>query len=644
MARLRLLIRICVAALLLSLAIRSIPVRAEQFPPLVLTSARLARTVTATWPSVSPVASYQIAVTLDPVAHTLAGSEVVTYYNRTSEAISDLVWHLYLNAFRDAQTTFMRESGGQLVDPSSGLAYPGWVEVDTLTLQPRDGSAADLMPASAVSETLMTTRLPQPLQPGGVLTLSVTFHALLPRVIARTGFSGDYYMVGQWFPKLSVYQEGKGWNAVQLHARSEFFADFGNYDLAVTAPAEHVVAAVGQPAGTESNADGSVTHRFHAEGVIDTAWTSCPRFREAQRSVGSVKVVVLYLPEHEALVPRYLDAAAKALSRYGAWFGGYPYPRLTLVDVPDDAPRAGGMEYPTLVTVGTLDVALPPGLGSDLFAEEVVVHEIGHQWWQSTVATNEGAEPWLDEGLAEYSAARVLERDYQGRPLLQLGPVRLGALDLERMQYLMHPATPMYGAAWEFGGLQYGVAAYYKPAVVLATLERIVGEERWLSVLRTYYLRYRFRHPTTADFLAVVAEVAGPETRQLLEPLVYNGETVNYAVTELQCTPDGQVQRCTAQVERQGGVVLPVELEAVFADGQRLRQTWDTRESTATLVYERTSPVDVVQLDPERKILLDRDWHDNSITRKPQVAPMVRVLSSWFYAVEEFILTVGGLW
>jgi len=597
----------------------------------------------AGWPAVTPVASYDIAVTLDPAAHTLAGRQVVTYVNRTAEPIPNLVWHLYLNAFRSADTVFMRESGGQLRGFPFDPAYPGWIEVDAMALQ-RPAGPVDLLPTAVLSETLLTTPLPAPLPPGGTLTLTVGFRAQLPRAFARTGFAGDFHMVGQWFPKLSVYEEGRGWNAVPFHANSEFFADFGSYDLAVTVPAGYVVGAVGVPAGREDNADGTATHRFHAAGVIDTAWAASPRFREARRAAGPAEVVLYYLPEHESLAPRYLDAAVRALDAYGAWFGPYPYPRLTLVDVPDDAAGAGGMEYPTLVTVGMLEIRVPPGLGTDLFPELVTVHEVGHQWWQSTVATNEGAEPWLDEGLTEYASIRLLDTAYAGRALIEVGGLRLSALDLDRLGYLNAPDTPIYGAAWEFSGAHYAAAAYYKPALALATMERIVGEERWLRALRTYYERYQFAHPTTEDFLAVIAEAAGPEARALLEPLVYEGTAVGYAAAGLECAPAGGLHRCTATVAREEQGVLPVEVEFTFADGRRERQSWDGRAPSRSWVYEQAVPLEAVEVDPDRRLVLDRAWLDNSRTRAPQVGPLVRILGSWLYALEQFVLAMGGLW
>lgn len=594
-------------------------------------------TLAPAWPPVPPVASYAIAVRLDPQAHTLDGHETITYHNRTGETITELVFHLYLNAFSGPDTTFMRESGGISRGFVARLAQPGWTKVETLALL--SPQAVDLLPAAVVSETLMTVPLPQPLLPGQVLTLSLDFHAQLPAVFARTGFAGDFHMVGQWFPKLSVYREGRGWNAHQFHANSEFFADFGTYDVTITVPEGYVVGATGLPAGRDSHADGTVTHHYHAEAVIDFVWTAWPRFQESSRRFGAVEVVLLYPPGHERYVERFFKAAEICLREYGDWYGPYPYPRLTIVDVPENAGGAGGMEYPMLVTAGP-PMSWPLSLLEGLFPEAVTVHEIAHQWWQSTVATNEFEEPWLDEGFTEYSMARLLGQFYE----TNASSILDSRFEMDLATYLAMPALPMYGRAWDFSGLEYTVAVYQKPVAVLTTMERILGEERWLSVLRTYYRRYQFGHPTTEDFLAVVAEVAGPEVRNYLEPLVYGRGMVDYAVSEMACAPADRGEACTVTISRLGEVALPVEVEAAFADGRRVRESWDGKAESKNYVYNTTAPLESVQVDPAGKIPLDISPLNNSRTQQVQAGAVLRIAYPWLNTLQHLILTLGGLW
>jgi hypothetical protein len=355
----------------------------------------------------TPIASYTIEVALDAETKTLTAHEVTTYVNTTADPIPDLVFHLYLNAFRDENSIFLQEGGpfhrGYRWDPNDA----GWVQVTNVHLS--DGTPLTL--EEIEDGTLARATLPAPVAPGETVEIELDFQAQLPRVFARTGHADDFFMVGQWFPKLGVWQDG-AWNAYPFHANAEFYADFGTYDVSITLPADYITGATGLPVSTVDNGDGTQTVHYHAEDVIDFAWTGSPRFQEITRQVEEIEILHLYLPEHAWATERVLDAAEAAVRHYSQWYGPYPYARLTVVDVPDDGQGAGGMEYPTLVTAGTMSaLGVGPGLtrsGNERTIELVVVHEIGHQWWQSMVAFNEAEEPWLDEGFTDYSALRVI--------------------------------------------------------------------------------------------------------------------------------------------------------------------------------------------------------------------------------------------
>ena len=583
----------------------------------------------------TPVASYTIAVTLDTEAKTLAAHEVVTYVNTTADPIPDLVFHLYLNAFRDRNSIFLREGGathrGQGWDPE----HPGWIEVTDIRLS--DGTPLAL--EEIEDGTLARADLPAPVAPGETVEVELDFRAQLPRVFARTGYAGDFFMVGQWFPKLGVWQDG-AWNAYPFHANSEFYADFGTYDVTITLPVGYVTGGTGLPVSTVDNGDGTQTVHYHAEDVIDFAWTASPRFREATRQVDGVEILYLYLPEHEWTVGRVLDAAEAAVSHYSRWYGPYPYARLTVVDVPDDGQGAGGMEYPTLVTAGAMDMlGLGPGPARsrmDRSLELVVTHELGHQWWQSMVGFNEAEEPWLDEGFTDYSAVRVMEAVYGAdTSFLDAGNLQMGYFDMRRMEYLADPRVPMYGRAWDFGEMEYGVAAYSKPVLSLRTLERTLGTETWLEVMSTFFHRYRFGHPTTEDFRTVAEEVSGQDLSWFFDGLVYGDGVLNYTVTG--------VDEHAVTVARQGDLVVPTEVLVTFADGSTLLEPWDGEEAEVTFTYDDRPPVRSAEVDPQRKVVIDLRWADNGLSRRLEVAPWLALVTRLLYYLQNMLLVLGGL-
>lgn len=589
-------------------------------------------------------ASYTLSVRLDPASRQLHGKETITYTNATNRSIPDLVFHLYLNAFKSADTIFLQESGPVHRGFSWDEANPGWIEVTKLRL----AGGSDLALSLLEDGTLARADLPEPVAPGQSLTVEVEFTAQLPKVFARTGWALDrggdpFFMVGQWFPKLGVWQED-GWNAYPFHANSEFFADFGDYTAAITLPVGYTSGATGVEASSTLNGDGTRTVTYHAEKVIDFAWTASPNFRSASRQVGEAEIVYLYLPEHAWSTERALGAASIALKRYSAWFGPYAYPRLTLVDVPDAGQGAGGMEYPSLVTLGTLDFTGLGGIisqtGWERSLEMVAVHEIAHQWWQTMVATNEAEEPWLDEGFADYSTARLLQAEWgKGRDMLEFSGIQVGYLDYRRLEYIALPYTPASGSAWDFDLLRYGIAAYSKPAVALTTLQNVLGEEKMNALLREYFARWRFGHPTAQDFQTAAVEIAGEPLAWFFggadqgSGLVDGSGTLNYAAKA--------IGEDWLTVVREGELAIPVEISVTFANGTQEQVRWDGKEAEKTFHFER--PLRSFVIDPQHKIVVELAWVDNGLARAPDGSAWLAAVARLVYRMQDWLLVLGGI-
>ena len=568
----------------------------------------LARTPAPTNPTAPEIASYDIQVTLDPQARALTGRQVLTYRNATQKPIPELVFHLYLNAFKSRESIFMKESGGQLrgfpFDPQSG----GWIDVTAIRLV--DGPVLRLEPLE--DGTLARAALPRPVAPGETVQVELAFTAQLPRIFARTGWVIDqkgepFFLVAQWFPKAGVWTED-GWRADPFHANAEFFADFGVYQVAISLPAGYVTGATGLPVETtRSGAAQTVTYR--AEGVIDFAWVASPRLETATQEHGGRELVYLYLPEHEGSAGRVFETAALALDRFSDWFGPYPYPRLTMVDVPEEGGGAGGMEYPTFITLGAHSSDnRPRPAGFTDYLSVVVVHEVAHQWFQSMLATDEGREPWLDEGFADYATTRFFLQEYG---LEFDGPQRVafapGFLQGRRGAFLRDPSVPMHGPAWEFEYGDYVIAAYAKPGFALLTLENVLGEQTMLAILRAYYARYRYSHPTTADFERVAVEVSGQPLDWFFDGLVYGSDTLNYTAQSI----EGQ----TVTIESTGEIDVPVDVLVTLEGGAKQTVTCAPAGAETECAFTFDRPVESVMVDPERKLLIDTDWKDNQLPR-----------------------------
>jgi hypothetical protein len=296
------------------------------------------------------IANYEISVKLDPETRKIHGSQILTWRNDSDDYINDLQFHLYLNAFKNELSTFMIESS--------------------------DGNPDD--------QTVLRIPLDQPVKPREVITINIDFVARLPQVFARTGYKGDFYMVGQWFPKIGVYESAgeryavKGqWNCHQFHLNSEFFADYGVYEVTITVPENYVVGATGVLINEGQEKEGVKSLTYYCEDVHDFAWTADPDYIVVEDQWRHVNIKFLAHPGRETQVERHIGSAKIALEFFDDWYGSYPYSTLTIVDPRYRAFGAGGMEYPTLITAGSFWM-LPNGLR---LPESVTIHEFGHNYW-----------------------------------------------------------------------------------------------------------------------------------------------------------------------------------------------------------------------------------------------------------------------
>ncbi len=558
---------------------------------LIPSSSMLARTAPAVSQQLAPnIASYRMDVRLDPESKTIVGTERITYSNPSLATLGEIWLRLYLRAFRDANTTWMRENGSW----SAATLPPdhiGDITVQRLALA--DGT--DLLASATLTDTLMRVPLPQPLLPGQSLELDVSWASKLPRVFARTGYGGrndSFFMVGQWYPKMAVYDRGR-WDTEPWHANAEFFNDFGSYDLNITVPQGYVVAGAGVPAGQATNTNGTRTLRFTADDVTDFAFAASPDFQTRVIKAGGVDIALYYLPEHAAAADAYLAVAAEALQMYGTWYGAYPHPRLTIVDVPDDATAAGGMEYPTLITseVG--------GGGSYSWLAYVTAHEIGHQWWPMQTATNEAAEPWLDEGLTEYTGIRYMAESPRGWSAS-------GAVAFEQSLYASRAGLPATLPSWNYSNGAY-VVVYSKTALGLWTLEGVAGTERFRHAMADYLTQYRFKHPTGADFRAVLERDIG-DLGWLFDDYLNSSGTIDYAVAQIDHTEAASMVR----VVRKGTVRAPVDILVTFRSGAQQVQSWDGQATSVELSFAGRNTVVRAEVDPFRKLKAELNRLDNS--------------------------------
>jgi hypothetical protein len=633
------------------------------------------------------VVHYDIDATLDPIRHSVTGREKLTWRNRSQVAVKSVYLHLYMNAFEGSGSTFFTEKRQRDTGFRTGVDTRDgeWGHIALRSVHQAGANAAwtfvhpDRGPAS--DHTVVRVDLPSAVAPGGSTTLDIDFLTQLPRVIARTGYFGSFHLVGQWFPKIAVLElpgergaTAPRWNAHEFHLNSEFYADFGSYDVKLTVPRDYTVGATGERQGAPVEKDGMLTHRYLQGDVHDFAWTADKRSArplvETWTGPGSptVTVTVLYPPEYAASAAPAMKAAKDALGYFSNTLGPYPYKTLTVVIPPYNAEEAGGMEYPTFFTAEGY-AKVEPGTIDQYALDVVTIHEFGHGYFYGLLASNEFEEPMLDEGLNEYWDSRML-RD-RGQDIFMATPLtrKLGfgpgfkVFDVERMGTpRSDPADPIGQNAWD--RLQGIGPVYARTATALRDLEARIGKEATARAFKEYYRRWKFRHPSAADLRETLAEVTGqravvesvfaqqvyavtrvddriasvtsreqlplPGTRQAganwVEDRQSDLDKHEEATREKwkKAHPDakpglGPFPWRTEVTLRRYGAAVPQTLRVTFADGSVETVQWNADEKSHKETWRKfswTRPARAVsaELDPQRLHYLDASKLDDSRT------------------------------
>jgi hypothetical protein len=562
--------------------------------------------------------------------------------------------------------------------------------------------------------TVLRVPLPEPVGPGGEVRLKIEFESKVPRRAARTAYYQDRFFIGQWFPKPGVYEEGKGWNCHAYHENSEFFSDYADFAVHITVPEAFVVGASGKQVAASRDEKGKkTTYTYRQSAIHDFAWTADPAFIKVERDfiaadevtaaeyedlsrrlglpaaelkLPDVKMILLIAPQHKSQIDRHFKALRAALKYYGLWYGPYPYETITMVDPPYRT-GSGGMEYPTLFTAGTSAITSDQAWSP----EGVIVHEFGHGYWYGLAGNNEFEEAWLDEGINTYSTGKVLAKAYGAGVM----PFNLRGIPLDKLfripsylDYELDRATglgvvkidPILTPSWLFySRISYALNVYQRTSTMLNTLERLLGEDVMIRVLRAFQMAYRYRHPHSQDFIRIAQETSGRDLGWFFGQFLYDTLDFDYGVGRLRSEEkpvaelgvfdkDGRkdevtpkkleelkkqkknapkIFRTEVMVKRFGeakvGPDFPVTLEVVFEDGSRETRTWDGQARWREFRFEKPAKAVSARIDPETRWLLDSNLSNNSIKAKPSRTGLWRMTSLVLFWTQNVLHVLGGL-
>ena len=595
------------------------------------------------------IANYQIEADLDWKEKLLTGQETLSWRNTGSAATGELPLHLYLNAFKGPQSLFFKEKGGVLGPGEGGwdaqeVRHWGYCRLLSVHLGNRllDGHFGE-------DETVYWVRLPHPVEPGETVRLEIAWESRFPLVHTRSGWSRDFLMGAQWFPKAGVY-EGDTWNCRAYHAGTGFYADFGTYDVDLSLPSTLLLAHAGtlengptvQDLPRDPKRPANVVWQLHAEDVHDFAWAVMPLRNWGYRTFDyrGIQVYCFFQPENGSSYQRQRLAIQGALKHASEWFFPYPYPILTILDVPEGAEAADQMEYPTLATASSR--SFDP-LRQRFRPERSTIHQVGHQWFYGMLAPDAAAEPWLDEGMATWFSQRAIERGYQS--LYSSRRFQVGTDAPAVAGYWRDPSVDALSRpGYQTRDLESGIiAARHKAPLVLDQLEAILGRPMMEQVMQGYTREMAFRHPTSQDFQRIAERVSGRNLAGFWRDFVDGTDVLDVVIQKVGTQevleggwmesasgpvfanpqPASPGRRGSVTLLRRGGLRLPITLWVRLENRTEQRITWDGQDRWVTLDFD--SPVTVAILDPDGNYPMLKDrLHANYSAR-----PVRRGLHYW---------------
>jgi len=576
-------------------------------------------------------ADYRISATLDSARNELRGRETIHYVNHSPDALPYLWLYLEQNLCApNSITNTLNQPPLAFADVSFDFSCGGFRGGLTLDSATVGGAPA----RKTIYGTTMRIDLPTPLAPGASVDLGFAWRFDVPEMGGgRMGHDGPLYELGQWYPRMAVYDDVRGWNHEPYIGAGEFYLEYGSFDVELTVPPSYLVAATGvlrnpeqvltaaqrsrlalarradtavaivtaaeagNPRATRPGS-GPFTWRFTADSVRDFAWAAAPNWRWEASSVDGILVETLYRTSADKWVEAHRMARGTIAYFSRQWFR-YPYPHATTVEGP-----VGGMEYPMLTFV--------PNNSTREAQQWALAHEFGHEWFPMVVGSNERLYPWMDEGFNTFIDLHNTALYFAGTPYgdtIESNPLHLAAIHSipGQEQPLISNPTEVRDLMW---------VGYQKPALMLQTLRfEVMGQERFDAAFREYIRTWAFKHPTPADFFRVMRDASGMELDWFWRGWIFTTARLDQAVDSVTADSAGHA---VVHLANRGTMVMPAELRLTYADGTaetvrlpvemwNLGRRFDYRVPASKAVRR-------VEVDP-RHVLPDLDRSNNAWNR-----------------------------
>ena len=582
-------------------------------------------------------ADYLLRGTLDTAAKSLKGEETLRYTNNSPDTLRFVWLQVEQNAFKSGSlNSFVFPSASRF----GARNFEGGDFIDHLDqTTPRGKTALK----SRVEGTMMKVDLSGPLPPGATATLSIGWHFNIPEHGAdRMGRDGALYELAQWYPRVAVYDDLRGWNTEPYLGQGEFYLEYGNYELYVTVPAGYIVAATGAllnssevltatqmarlarartsdttvhivtqeelaSGAARPKKSGTLTWHFRAQNVRDAVWAASPDYMWDASGWNGHMAFAYYRPNAVATWKDAADMSRMSIKEYSERWFEYPWPHISAVEGP-----ISGMEYPM--------IAMENRSSDKYDLYNVVTHEIGHMWYPMIVGSNERMHMWQDEGFNTFinyfsEALRFPERGTQTERVLS-------DMRLIEQFFQFGADRPLEINPDRINPALLGENAYVKTAVGLQLLRNeIMGPEAFDDAFRAYTARWAFKHPAPTDFYRTMEDVGGRRLDWFWREWFRENPVFDQSVDSVAATPKGDTSNVTVAYGNRARGVLPIHARFTFNDGSTENfdypaEVWSTNSVRYLRQYSFAGKqLTTIEIDADKRLPdIDRS---NNVWRGP---------------------------
>ena len=517
-------------------------------------------------------ANYTMDVTMDVNTFQYQGTQQISYTNNSPDALNQVFYHLYFNAFQpgsemDARLSSIEDPDGRMMEDKKSRISPlspdeiGFLDVKNLV---QNGKPLNF----TVDGTVLQAILAKPIAPGETVVFSLEFNGQVPLQIRRSGRNsseGVALSMSQWYPKMAEY-DFEGWHADPYIAR-EFHGVWGDYDVTITLDKNYTIGGTGylqnpQEIGHGYEAPGTkvkkqrgntLSWHFKAPMVHDFMWAADPEYTHDVLEMENGPILHFLYKNKPELVENWKalqPKTAQAMAFFSKNVGPYPYEQYSVIQGGD-----GGMEY-AMSTLITGERKLNSLIG-------VMAHEMAHSWFQHILATNEAKHSWMDEGFTSFISSLCMQE------LSEKPSENPFAGSYRGYQYLIksgkeQPQTT-HSDRYEFNSA-YSIAAYSKGSIFLSQLGYIIGQDKLMETLKKYYTDFKFKHPTPNDIKRTAEKVSGLQLDWYLMDWTQTTNTIDYAIQEVVAE---DLENTTVVLERKGLMPMPLDILVVYQDGSQ---------------------------------------------------------------------------